>query len=235
MRKLKQLLKKLIAKSKNRDLLAEKLTQNKFEYVFISLFHENIINFSEYSKIRSDFDRRNKFLKILKITAPTTFGQKWAQNHIKEICPQIKDPKELNIKSGSTFDLIYPLPKDKFIKIEIKAGRAVDKNLSELPYHERALDVRDTTNQFDMNFQQMKPSCFDIVIMIGVWSDKIRYWVMTSKEISNNKYFSTGQHRGNKGYEGQMHITSENIHDFKKFEVNANKIVRWIAASCSKK
>ncbi len=51
---------------------------------------------------------------------------------------------------------------------------------------------------------------------------------MTSAEMKANKYFSTGQHRGNKGYEGQIHIKTENIADFEKFEVSLEELLKKI-------
>jgi hypothetical protein len=74
-----------------------------------------------------------------------------------------------------------------------------------------------------MNFQQIKIRCTDVFIWIGVWRDKIRYWVLTSDEVKNNKYFSKGQHRGNIG-EGQLHLNQDNISDFKKYEVKSTEI-----------
>lgn len=74
----------------------------------------------------------------------------------------------------------------------------------------------------------MKLDCFDVAILIGVWADKIRYWILSSDEMRNHKHFSSGQHRGNKGYEGQIHIKSENLNDFSQFEVEENKIFETV-------
>lgn len=45
-----------------------------------------------------------------------------------------------------------------------------------------------------MNFQQVKPACCDVFIWLGVWRDKIRYWVLASREVAHSNYDSTGQH-----------------------------------------
>ena len=71
----------------------------------------------------------------------------------------------------------------------------------------------------------MKPTCFDVVIMIGVWADKFRYWLMTSAEMKVNKYFQQDNIISNKGYEGQIHIKTENIADFVKFEVSLEQLL----------
>ena len=168
--------------------------------------------------------KRNLNLEVIKITAPRTFG-KWGENHISSLIPEFKSASK--IKAGGKFDLFYKKEK-KIIKIEVKAGRAIDRTNDKAPYHERALVSTDISGLFDMNFQQMKPTCFDVVIMIGVWADKFRYWLMTSEQVKKNKYFSTGQHRGNKGYEGQLHIKTENIAEFSKFEVTIKQIFEII-------
>ena len=69
-----------------------------------------------------------------------------------------------------------------------------------------------------MNFQQLKPSCCDVFVWIGVWRDIIRYWVLSSEDVLENPYFSHGQHRGNQG-EGQLWIKNTNINDFCDYEV----------------
>jgi len=74
-----------------------------------------------------------------------------------------------------------------------------------------------------MNFQQIKPKCADVFVWIGVWRDSIKHWVLPRNEVESNKYFSKGQHRGNIG-EGQLHLTNENISEFKQYEVQSTAI-----------
>ena len=221
MKFLENKLQKIIANSKQKTLLEERLSAGDFEFVFVTLLDEKLITYTDYLNFRSEHLKRNQNLAVIKITAPRTFGE-WGENHISELIPEFKPASEIN--AGGKFDLYYQKEK-RVIKIEVKAGRAVDRTNKKAPYHERALISTDETGLFDMNFQQMKPTCFDVVIMIGVWADKFRYWLMTSAEMKANKYFSTGQHRGNKGYEGQIHIKTENIADFAKFEVSLEQLL----------
>lgn len=51
----------------------------------------------------------------------------------------------------------------------------------------------------------------------------IKYWVLSSDEVKNNPYYSSGQHRGNRG-EGQLHIKEDNIEYFEKYSVPSNRI-----------
>lgn len=224
MKFLQDKLQKIIAKSNQKKLLEEKLSIGDFEFVFVALIDEKLITYAEYLNLRSEHSIRNQNLAVIKITAPRTFG-KWGEDHIASLVPELKPAS--GMKSNGEFDLYYQKPKG-IVKIEVKAGRAIDRTNDKAPYHERALISGDASGLFDMNFQQMKPTCFDAVIMIGVWADKFRYWLMTSAEMKANKYFSTGQHRGNKGYEGQIHIKTENIADFAKFEVTLEQLLAKI-------
>lgn len=224
MKFLQDKLQKVITKSNQKKLLEERLSIGDFEFVFVTLLDEKLITYADYLNFRSEHSKRNQNLAVIKITAPRTFG-KWGEDHIASLIPELKPAS--GMKSNGEFDLYYQKPKG-IVKIEVKAGRAIDRTNDKAPYHERALISTDTSGLFDMNFQQMKPTCFDAVIMIGVWADKFKYWLMTSAEMKANKYFSTGQHRGNKGYEGQIHIKTENIADFAKFEVSLEELLKKI-------
>ena len=66
--------------------------------------------------------------------------------------------------------------------------------------------------------------CCDVFVWVGVWRDTIKYWVLSSKEVQNNKYYSKGQHRGNVG-EGQLHLNHDNIKEFQKYLCQSNTLL----------
>ena len=105
------------------------------------------------------------------------------------------------------------------IKIEIKASRAVDSD-SEEPLYVKALS-RNTDKPFLMNFQQLKPQCCDVFVWVAVFRDEIVIWVMSASEVENHRLFSKGQHRGNRGNEGQLHIKNDNIRLLDQFQLGA--------------
>ncbi len=109
-----------------------------------------------------------------------------------------------------------------------KASRAVDFNSQE-PLYVKVLSWK-SKKPFDMNFQQVKPKCCDVFVWIGVWRDTIKYWVLSSKEVEKNKYYSKGQHRGNIG-EGQLHLKYDNIKDFKKYLSKPNELLKKITSA----
>jgi hypothetical protein len=65
----------------------------------------------------------------------------------------------------------------------------------------------------------------DVFVFIGVWVDKILYWVLTNKEVKKHPTRSH-QHRG--GIEYQIGITEKNIKEFEKFLVEPVKLVEKI-------
>ena len=78
-----------------------------------------------------------------------------------------------------------------------------------------------------MNFQQIKPTCCDVFVWVGVWRDVIRYWILASSEVQQSKYFSAGQHRGNVG-KGQLHLNRDNAIAFTCFEGRSNELLTAI-------
>lgn len=162
---------------------------------------------------------------VFEISAPRGFGEAWAQGHLKEIAPELVKPtKKLDPGYSGQYDFIL----DDEIKIEVKASRAVDFDSREALYV-KALSS-DSQKRFDMNFQQVKPTCCDVFVWVGVWRDVIRYWVLSSDDVSGNKYYSTGQHRGNMG-EGQIHLKDDNIQQFSTYESTCRELLESIRAA----
>ena len=200
---------------------------NKFEYVISHLIATNTIDLQEYLNIRNSYLERNKYLYVFEITAPRTFGETWAQRHLNEVVPELKMPSTSYDKNYSgQYDFWY-----EGIKIEVKASRAVKRKSGDSLII-KALSS-DSTAGFDMNFQQIKPACCDVFVWIAVWRDKIRYWVLSSDEVAQNKYYSVGQHRGNVG-EGQLWLKDTNIDEFNEYEVGVRDILAKIVEKARK-
>lgn len=221
MDKLKARLLRLVSELDNlkRDDILQRLDDlvsvypfNEYEFLISSLMGYDKISLDDYHELREDYIARNFFLYVFEISAPRGFGEAWAQGHLKEICPELTKPTK---KQDSTYSGEYDFLLDGDIKIEVKASRAVDFDSDE-PLYVKALSS-DSKKRFDMNFQQVKPACCDVFVWVGVWRDVIRYWVLTSDEVAQNKYYSPGQHRGNEG-EGQLHLKESNIKEFVSYE-----------------
>jgi hypothetical protein len=198
---------------------------NEYEFLISSLMGYGKISLDDYYELRDDYIARNLYMYVFEISAPRGFGEAWAQGHLKEIAPElIKPTKRLDANYSGQYDFFL----DDKIRIEVKASRAVDFDSREALYV-KALSS-DSKKRFDMNFQQVKPGCCDVFIWVGVWCDVIRYWVLSSNEVANNKYYSTGQHRGNTG-EGQIHLKGDNIAEFASFEAKPRDLLDKIRAA----
>jgi hypothetical protein len=195
---------------------------NEYEYIIATLLAADKLTWVEYLELRDSYIARNLFLYIFEISAPRGFGEAWAQGHLKELVPELQKPSR---KIDPSYSGEYDFLLDGKIKIEVKASRAVDFDSDE-PLYVKAL-ASNSPKRFDMNFQQVKPACCDVFVWIGVWRDVIRHWVLASREMASNRYFSPGQHRGNTG-EGQLHLKHDNIRDFSSFETPSNQLAAAI-------
>jgi len=229
MEKLKSQLDELMQKLPDATAVRSRLNElysvypfNEFEYIISTLLGHHVLTLDEYYEIRDNYMERNSFLYIFEISAPRTFGEAWAQGHLKELVPELSKPSR---KLDSSYSGQYDFFLDEKIRIEVKASRAVDAESDE-PLYVKAL-TSDSLRPFWMNFQQVKPACCDVFIWIAVWRDKIRYWVLSSYELEHHCDYSTGQHRGNT-CEGQLHVRQNNINDFKPFEAASNCLANAI-------
>jgi hypothetical protein len=189
---------------------------NEYEFLISSLMGYGKITLDDYYELRDDYIARNLFMYIFEISGPRSFGESWAQGHLKELVPELEKPsKKLDPNYSGEYDFYL----DRKIRIEVKASRAVDADSNE-PLYVKAL-ASDSAKDFWMNFQQVKCKCCDVFVWVAVWRDKIRYWVLSSHELEKHPDFSTGQHRGNTG-EGQLHVRQSNIKAFEGYEAASN-------------
>ena len=197
---------------------------NEYEYIISNLLAADILTLDAYHELRDDYAARNLYLYVFEISAPRTFGESWAQGQLKSLVPALQKPsKTTDPEYSGQYDLYLD-----GIRVEVKASRAVDAD-TEGPLYVRAL-VSNSAKGFWMNFQQLKPYCCDVFVWIAVWRDVIRYWVLSSREVETNPYYSFGQHRGNTG-EGQLHIRDDNIDGMAGYEVLPNALEEAIRAA----
>lgn len=191
---------------------------NEYEYRLMYLLDKKIISFKEYESLRDAYVNANPYLNLYNIS-PRVFGEIWAQQHLTELDSRFKKPsKQIDKKYSGDYDL-YLENESKIIKIEVKASRAINTKIRG-GLETKALSF-ESDEPYWMNFQQLKLGIVDSFVFIGVWIDKIYYWVLTNKEVKNHPMRSH-QHRG--GIEFQIGITDRNFDEFKKFLVEPNKL-----------
>lgn len=202
---------------------------NEYEHLICHLINIDGLTFEQYIEIRSEYIAQNPNLWIFEISAPRGFGEKFAQTYVHGKCSALKKPsKKLDPNYSGEYDMWFD-----GIKIEVKASRAVDANSDE-PLYIKALS-RDTDKPFLMNYQQLKPQCCDVFIWVAVFRDEIVLWVMNSSEVQDNPLFSKGQHRGNSGNEGQLHVKDDNVHLLNKYEVKDRDLGMVIREAAKRK
>ena len=184
---------------------------NEYEHLITLLIENKGLKFSDYLAIREAYIRSNPNLWIFELSSPRGFGEGFAQTYIKGLCDDLQIPSK---KKDPSYSGQYDFWLNG-VRIEVKALRAVNSSSDE-PLYVKALSS-ETTQPFWMNFQQLKPSCCDVFIFIAVFRDKITTWVINAKTIANHPFYSKGQHRGNSGNEGQLHIKENNIKAFDAF------------------
>jgi hypothetical protein len=191
---------------------------NEYEHLICNLIEKEGLTYQQYIEIRTEYVNANPNLWIFEMSAPRTFGESYAQNFVTAKCSKLKRPSKI---LDPTYNGEYDLWLDG-IKIEVKASRATDSDL-EAPLYMKALS-RNTNKRFLMNFQQLKPQYCDVFIWVAVFRDEIVVWVMSSKEVVENPLYSKGQHRGNSGNEGQLHIKNDNIHVLNPYQLRDDNL-----------
>ena len=202
---------------------------NEYEHLICNLIDKGGLSYEQYIEIRTEYISENPNLWIFEISAPRGFGERFAQTYVQGKCSKIKKPSK---KIDPNYTGEYDLWLDG-ISIEVKASRAVDSD-SDDPLYMKALS-RHTKKKFLMNFQQLKPQCCDVFIWVAVFRDEIVLWIMNSSEVLNNPLYSKGQHRGNKGKEGQIHVKHDNVHLLEPFELKDDNIEKFIRDAANRK
>ena len=197
---------------------------NEYEFIISSLLGSGRLTLEKYYDLRDTYIDRNCFLYVFELTS-RRFGDTWAYAQLKSIVPELRKPsRELDssYQSGEYDAYLHG------IRIEVKSSRAVDRH-SSASMSEKAL-ASDSEKSFLMNFQQIKGDLCDVFVWIAVWRDKIRYWALSSREVTTSQHYSKSQHRGNIG-EGQLHIRNDNIADFAKYEAQPARLADAIRSA----
>lgn len=203
---------------------------NEYELLLSTMIANGGITYEEYTDIRSEYLASNPNLWVFELSAPRAFGERYAQTQLQTISNRLLKPcKKLDPGYKNQYDLWLD-----GIRIEVKASRVTDSDLdSNLPLYKKAL-TKETSRNFLMNFQQLKPQCCDVFVFMAVYSDSTTIWVMSSKEVRTHSDYSKGQHRGNNGNEGQLHITQENICTLKTYETEGTDLIQAIKAAAKR-
>lgn len=171
--------------------------------------------------LKRDYEKRNPYIDAFAITSNREFGESYVQRHLFNNVPEIK-PASLEHDCYYKNDYNFIL---NSIKISFGASRAVTKQ-KQMQLMQKALPY-ESTKFFDMNFQHLRPYTCHVFVWMGVWTNRISYWVLSRNELLCNPYFNYKQAQGNDG-EGQLHINAANLCEFRCFETDDDGLVRRI-------
>ena len=205
--------------------LASVFPFSEYEFILMFLRDREVISFEDYEKLRDRYVSTNRYLDLFSL-APRVFGQIWGEKHIMDLDPRFQKPdKSLDPEYTGEYDLWI-----ESVKVEVKSSRAINtKKRGSLV--SKALRYGSDA-PFWMNFQQLKLDACDVFVFIGVWVDRIIYWVMSNEEAKTSAYLSH-QHRG--GIEYQIGVTDKNIHEFERFQVIPGQLADTVLSLASKK
>lgn len=226
MKKLKEQISQLLNIASAASQNIELITDGKAVYPFSDesrllayLLSTGTITYDEYCQIATEYSERNKYLDLFDL-APRTFGQTWGEMYIRDLFPEfIKATKENVSAQYPDFDGEFDLLLDR-IRIEVKACRANSTETGGSLASRAYLHSEATAASFKYHFQQLKPSCCDVFIWIGVCRDDLIYWVLSSKELRATGKLGS-QHRNERTgmadtevFEGQVFMTEEELYPF---------------------
>lgn len=202
---------------------------NECEHLICTLIDKGDISYSQYVEIRRWYIIENPNLWIFKILSPWGFDERFFQAYVQGKCFKLK-------KTTKKFDYQYSSEYALWIDgitIEEKFSWEVDSD-SDDPLYMKALS-RHTKKRYLMNFQQLKPQCCDVFIWVAVFRDEIVLWIINSDEVLKHPLYSKGQHRGNKGSEGQFHVKDDNVQQLERFELKDDNIEKAIRDAAARK
>ena len=203
-----------VLKSRLRGLISV-FPFNEYEYILTFLVDHRVITFGDYEELRDNYVSANRYLDLFEL-APRVFGGTWGEEHVKDLDHRFRKP-DRSLDPG--YEGQYDLWLDG-MRIEVKASRATHaKKRGNLASKALRYGLDDP---FWMNYQQLKLDICEVFVFIGVWVNRIIYWVMSNEEVKTNRFLSH-QHRG--GIEYQIGIRDNNITEFDVYKTEADTIL----------
>ena len=177
------------------------------------------ISYEQYVELSDQYAKRNQYIDLFDM-APRTFGETWGEKHILGLFPEfIKATKENMSLRYPDFDGEFDLWLEG-IRVEVKACRANSTKTGGSLASRAYLHAEAIEKSFKYHYQQLKPSCCDVFIWIGVCRDDLLYWVLTSEELQKTGKLGSQHRNENTGiagievFEGQVFMTEEELKPF---------------------
>ncbi|MFA6218097.1 MAG: hypothetical protein WDL87_10655 [Candidatus Omnitrophota bacterium] len=231
--KLNQYLEELVIECKDQDkkLLQEKLESltlifpaADYEYMIVFLRDKQVITAEQYTDMKKKFQEANKNLIVYGISS-RMFAEIWAVEQLKRIDVRFKTAdKSLDAEYVGQYEAVF-----ETIKLGVKASRSMNPNV-EGDRFQAALRYN-LTKPFVIRFRQLMPEMCEVFVLIGVWIDRIVYWVLSVKELKEIKYLIK-EEKFNMSY--VLTIDHRNIAEFEKFIMPESEITNAIVVKTKK-
>jgi hypothetical protein len=199
--------------------------------ILMYLMNAQAITYEQYQEIYESYMKRNQYLYLFEMV-PRTFGETWGEQHILKLFPAfVKATKENMVSVYPDFDGEFDLWILE-IRVEVKACRANDTKAGGSLVSRAYLHSEAIANGFKYHYQQLKPSCCDVFIWIGVCRDELIYWVLTSEELQRTGKLGSQHRNENTGiagadvFEGQVFMTEEELRPFWVAEKDVLNVVK---------
>lgn len=200
------------------------LPAQEYDYSISFLREKDIISLKEIDKFKKCYMNSNKNLILYGIDS-RLFAEIWAIEHLKRIDPKFRMVnRDMDLEYVGQYDALF-----EKIKLGIKACRAINCDAKGDRFQVALRS--DSSNPFVVRFKQLKIDTCAVFVFIGVWVDKMLYWVLSDKEIKANKHLviDTNPSIGN-----IITINKKNIADFDLYKVTESEIVSAIVKRSQK-
>lgn len=238
MKELHKQIDEILRKNQEDTNVIEKIRSEKSVFPFSSegrifayMLSMGVISFEQYEKMSREYSRRNQFLELFDMS-PRTFGETWGEKHLLSLFPEfIKATKDNLAQEYPQFDGEFDLWLDG-IRVEVKACRANDSAGSGSLASRAYLREEAKESGFKYHYQQLKPTCCDVFVWIGVCRDELIYWILTSEELRQTGKLRSQHRNENTGidgaqvFEGQVFMTEEELEPYKVDEEDVLDTVR---------
>lgn len=112
MEQLRKQLQRLLETLEDADEIKSRLSSlvsvypfNEFEFMISTLLGRQRLTLDDYYELRDEYIARNLYLYIFEIGAPRSFGEAWAQGHLKALVPDLNKPsKKLDPTYAGEYD-----------------------------------------------------------------------------------------------------------------------------------
>ena len=196
------------------DTLISMYPFNDYEYVIAALLAADKLTHDEYIELR-DADIAGTCLYTSNSVPRAALGKRGRRVTSRKSVPGTSEAiKKMDPSYSGEYDFLL----DGRIKIEVKASVL---SISTVTPHSTSRLWLPIRNAIRHELPTSEAGVLRRVCLDWCWRDVIRYWVLASKEMASNRYYSTGQRRGNTG-EGQLHLKDDNIREFSAYEAKSN-------------